>query len=119
MPNDAPSLTTRPERAPRRRVLKAGLICFNGRHSTLPCQVRDISSGGVKLNVQGSVGVPDTFELYIELDGTWVDCEVTWRRGEMVGARFTSEVKTEPPKRRQTLMVTSESRRPSLRRPGR
>lgn len=31
-------------RARRPRILKAGLIAFNGRHSTLPCAVREISA---------------------------------------------------------------------------
>jgi hypothetical protein len=102
-------------RPPRRRVLKAGLVCFNGRHSTLPCTVRDLSDGGAKLVTTGSIAVPDTFELYIELDGMWVGCQVVWRQREVVGVRFTSPIVTEPPKRKQVLTL-QETAKPTLRR---
>jgi hypothetical protein len=108
-------MTVDDQRQPRRRQLKSGLICFNSRHSTLPCVVRDISDIGAKLTVTGSVGVPDTFELHVELDGTWVDCGVVWRRGEVVGVKFLSEIKKQAPTRRQTLSFAPALTRPSLR----
>ena len=105
------------ERAVRRRVLKSGLICFNTRHSTLPCAVRDLSERGAKLTVSGSIGVPDTFELYVELDGLWAECEVVWRRADVIGVAFTSPVTIEPPKRKQILSCsTQEQHKPTLRR---
>ena len=100
----------------RRRVLKSGLICFNAKHSTLPCAVRDISDNGAKLTVGNAVGVPDTFELYIELDGTWVFCEVVWRRGDVVGVRYTSPPKTQSPKRKQVITGVEAPTKVSLRR---
>ncbi len=103
-------------RSARRRLLKSGTICFNGRHSTLPCTVRDFSDGGAKLLSQGSVNVPDTFELNVELDGIWVSCEVVWRRGSEVGVRFTSPVEIAVPKRKQVLSCTEPKAKPSLRR---
>ena len=60
----------------RWRLLKSGTMCFNGRHSTLPCTVRDFSDGGAKLVSQGAINVPDTFAFNIDLDGIWVACEV-------------------------------------------
>ena len=99
----------------RRRVLKSGLICFNARHSTLPCTVRDLTDRGAKLIATGSIGVPDTFELHIELVGLWVGCEVVWRRADAVGVVFTSPIVTEAPKRKQVL-TAQETGKPSLRR---
>jgi len=104
------------ERAPRRRLLKAGVICFNARHSTIPCTVRDFSEAGAKLLVPGSVSAPDTFELNIELDGIWVPCAVKWRRGEAVGVTFTGPVEVAAPTRVQALKPMVVEPRPSLRR---
>src|ERR1700694_1010097 len=68
--------------ASRRRVLKAGIVASNDRHLTVACTVRDMSASGARLRVAGSVGIPDTFELMIEVDGLEADCEVSWRRGD-------------------------------------
>ena len=106
-----------PRSAPRRRMLKGGTICFNERHSTLPCAVRDVSEEGARLRISGSIDAPDTFELFIELDGIWVECEVVWRgRGE-IGVRFTSERTKDRPSRTQVLQQQhSNPGKPSLRR---
>jgi PilZ domain len=103
-------------RSPRRRVLMAGMVCFNGRHSTLPCAVRDFGEHGAILKMSGSIQAPDTFELHVELSGTWVDCEVAWRRGEELGVRFTSAIVISQPKRRQVVNDVGELTKPSLRR---
>ena len=104
------------QRQPRHRVLKAGLVCFNDRHVTVPCVVRDMSAGGARLTVTGSVGVPDTFELYIELDASRARCEVTWRRGDTVGVRFTTPIAIEARKRVQVVTGSAAPHKPSLRR---
>jgi hypothetical protein len=76
--------------ASRRRILKAGIVAFNDRHSTLPCTVRDLSTTGARLRVNGSVNAPDTFELIIELDGLEASCQVVWRKVDQIGVRFLS-----------------------------
>ena len=103
-------------RRPRHRVLKAGLVCYNDRHVTVPCTVRDMSDGGARISVAGSVGIPDTFELYVELDASWAGCEVTWRRGETVGVRYTTPVTVEAKKRIQVINSAAAPVKPSLRR---
>ncbi len=102
--------------ARRRRVLKAGLICFNARHSTLPCTVRDLSEDGARIMVSGSVSIPDSFELFIELDGSWADCAVAWRTGNTAGVRFAAPLKVERPSRSQVLQPIRPAEKPSLRR---
>jgi hypothetical protein len=84
-------------------MLKAGRICFNERHSTLECAVRDLSEHGARLRLSGSIDAPDTFELFVELDGIWVDCEVVWRSVGEIGVVFTSEKILEAPKRKQVV----------------
>ena len=89
--------------AERRRVLKAGIIAFNGRHSTLPCTVRDLSETGARIAVTGTVSAPDTFELIIELDGIEASCEVVLRRPNEVRVRFSEPPRTVAPRRIQVV----------------
>ena len=119
-PQDGESVTEQVSseicRDKRRRVLKSGIICFNDRHCTIACTVRDLSETGAKLQTAGSIGAPDTFELHIALDGIWVNCEVVWRSGETLGVIFVSDVEKKAPTRIQSLIVTKEQPKISLRR---
>jgi hypothetical protein len=103
-------------RSLRRRVLKGGSVVFNDRHSTLPCSVRDVSDTGARLRVTGSVSVPDTFELIIELDGLEARCEVIRRDGNDIAVRFLSAPRLAPPKRSQVVNPLAPALAPSLRR---
>lgn len=102
-------------KAARRKQLKAGIISFNNRHSTLPCRVRDISQTGARLEA-AAASVPDTFQLIIELDGIEADCAVVWRRVNLVGIKFLSEPRHSGPKRLQVLQATTPAAAPTLRR---
>ena len=110
--------TTDDERryAPRHRVLKAGIAAFNGRFCTVSCTVRDISDTGARLRSDGSVNVPDTFDLIIEIDGFEASCQVAWRRGNELGVHFTAPPKWGSPKRDQVVKATAPTAAPSLRR---
>ena len=106
-----------PRAAARRRMLKAGMVCFNERHSTLPCAVRDLSEEGARLRLSGSIDAPDTFELFIELDGVWVDCEVVWRSNDEIGVVFTSSKVQASPRRKQVVQQPDATlAKPTLRR---
>ena len=89
--------------SPRRRVLKAGIAASNDRHITVACTVRDISATGARLRVEGSLTIPDTFELIIDMDGLEANCEVMWRKGNEVGARFLGAPRTVAVKRAQVI----------------
>jgi hypothetical protein len=102
--------------APRRRVLKAAVAAFNGRFCTVSCTVRDLSDTGARLRCDGSVNVPDTFELIIELDGFEAACEVAWRKGSDLGVRFLGAPKKVAPKRDQVIEANTPKPTPSLRR---
>jgi hypothetical protein len=103
-------------RAPRRRVLKSGTVAYNERHTTLPCSVRDISTTGARVQVEGSICAPDTFDLLIPLDGLEASCEVVWRNGQEVGVRFITAPRMVAPKRVQVINALVPQQRPSLRR---
>jgi PilZ domain len=126
IPVDAPSGTAAlaaqaqdgPRKATRRRVLKSGVIAFNDRFSALPCTVRNLSSTGAQLRVDGTLSVPNTFELLIELDGLEAQCEVVWRRDKEIGVRFGSPPRMVPPKRAQSVNpLTSRQASPLRRKP--
>ena len=61
---------------PRRRVLKAGQILFNGRTSVIDCSIRSLSDEGAGLDVSSSAMVPKTFELAIKADGFEKQCKI-------------------------------------------
>ena len=102
--------------SPRRRVLKAGIAASNDRHITVACTVRDISETGARLRVEGSLTIPDTFELIIDMDGLEANCEVMWRKGNEVGARFVGAPRTVAVKRAQVINPLVPTKAPSLRR---
>jgi hypothetical protein len=103
-------------RTTRRRILKAGVIAYNDRRSTLACTVRDLSATGAHLRVAASASVPDTFDLIIELDGFEVSCCVLWRTTTDVGVRFVSKPRTFAPKRAQVVDAIVHAHKPALRR---
>ena len=102
--------------AARRRVLKSGIAASNDRRLTVNCTVRDISDTGARLRVEGSMTVPDTFELLIPLDGLEAPCQVVWRKGGDVGVKFLSAPRIAAPKRAQVISTVVPAKAISLRR---
>jgi PilZ domain len=100
----------------RRRVLKAGIVAYNARFCTLPCMVRDISTLGARVRIDGSVNAPDTFELIIDSEGLEASCEVVWRKEHEVGVKFLGAPRIVVPKRTQAITAVSSAQRPSIRR---
>ena len=102
--------------APRRRMLKAGVVAYNDRHVTIPCLVRDISATGARLRIETSVTAPDTFDLIIELDGMEAGCQVVWRKGADIGVKFLAAPRTVSARRVQVISPLVPTQPPSLRR---
>jgi hypothetical protein len=102
--------------AVRRRVLKSGTIAFHQRFSSIPCVVRDLSSTGAHLRVEGTINVPNSFDLIVDLDGLEAGCEVVWRRNKEIGVRFVSPPRSVTPKRTQVVCALSPQQSPTLRR---
>ncbi len=72
----------------RQRVLKPGVIEFNG--GTIDCVVRNVSETGAALEVASPVGIPGQFNLLISGDRTQLRCQVVWRKEKRIGVRFGS-----------------------------
>ena len=49
----------------RRTVIKGARIVFNDRQSTLNCRVRDMTSGGARLDLSTQQLLPHEFELQV------------------------------------------------------
>lgn len=111
--------TPRPEArvAPRRRTLKAGVIAFNSHFMTYNCTVREISETGARLRVDDVMGIPNHFDLVIELDAVEYPCEVVWRRQGEIGVRFLGEPRHKARTRAQVITsVAMSGQKPTLRR---
>ncbi|MFZ1922244.1 MAG: PilZ domain-containing protein [Xanthobacteraceae bacterium] len=79
---------------PRRLINRRGKI--QSGHGTLPrdCLITDISTGGVRLHVEG-YDVPDNFVLLLSGEGLAKECsyQVVWRLGHEIGARFCGVIR--------------------------
>jgi len=77
-----------PEANVRRRVLKAGLIHFNNRMSTVDCTVRTLAENGAGLDLSNSFGLPEKFNLMIRSDGFDVSCRIVSQTERHVEVEF-------------------------------
>lgn len=73
---------------PRRRVLKAGRILFNGRTSAIDCTVRSLAEDGAGLDVTSAVGIPPTFTLQIRSDNFESACRVVMQTDRHLEVEF-------------------------------
>jgi hypothetical protein len=73
-------------KAQRRRVLDTGLIRFGD--MSISCAIRNVSNGGLALDVGSQVGIPDQFTLIVIAEKKTYSCNVVWRKGSRVGVAF-------------------------------
>lgn len=72
-------------KAPRQRVLKAGIIDFGG---TIDCTVRNLSETGAALEVVSPIGIPERFTLVLTAESRRLPCRVVWRKERRIGVTF-------------------------------
>lgn len=72
----------------RRRVLKGATILVGVEVSEVKCMIRDMHEDGALLVVPSEARVPETFLLYVPVDGTAYRAEKRWRSGDRIGVRF-------------------------------
>lgn len=76
-------------KAPRPRTLLSGTIAFNRRASVMSCVVRNLTSGGAKVQYhQGSI-VPDEIDLSVQHRAECWRGRIVWRTKEEAGIAFT------------------------------
>ncbi|TPQ33382.1 pilus assembly protein PilZ [Bradyrhizobium guangdongense] len=75
--------------AQRHRVFKGGTITFEGRN--LACTVRNMSTGGAAIDIDGPLALPPSFKLSIERDRFVRNCRAVWRSDKRIGLAFVQE----------------------------
>jgi hypothetical protein len=70
----------------RQKVIKARTILFDG--SGTDCLVRKMSLGGANLEVESQTGIPDSFDLAIDVEQSNQHCHVVWRKARRIGVAF-------------------------------
>jgi hypothetical protein len=70
----------------RHRVFKGGTIAFE--NSDFACTVRNISSGGAAIDLDGRVLLPPSFTLSITSDHVVHRCRTVWRNDRRLGLAF-------------------------------
>jgi PilZ domain len=81
-------------RTRRRLINRAAKIQAGNGGPPRDCLITDISTGGVRLHVEG-FDVPDDFVLLLFGDDLAKECnyQVVWRLGHEIGARFVGLVR--------------------------
>jgi hypothetical protein len=71
----------------RRTILKGAKVVFNEGKSVLVCRVRDLSSGGARLEFPPRTTLPERFELHVT-GSPPRHCELRWFKRNIAGIRF-------------------------------
>jgi hypothetical protein len=87
MTQHAPALENR-RQEPRRRTLLGAKVILNGGNSVLDAVVRDISSRGARLKLDGALIVPDEFLLRMTGEARPRRVSVKWRLHNEMGVAF-------------------------------
>jgi len=72
----------------RNRVYYGGELAFNGRSSTLACIVRNFSTRGAKIEIEGSAVFPDKLDFTVERKGLSCLVRLVWRNQTEAGLVF-------------------------------
>jgi len=72
----------------RQRVSIDGKILSPDLVTCVDCVVKDVSPGGALVSIRGEATVPDRIYLWQSRTGTSLECEVRWRKLNLVGLKF-------------------------------
>src|ERR1700733_12817419 len=72
----------------RTRMSRSAKIIPPRHGSMIHCTVQNITSGGARLKLANTYGMPETFELTFEQGRTRRACRVVWRTNEELGVAF-------------------------------
>jgi PilZ domain len=74
---------------PRYQVRKDGRLLFVDKPCCVECTIKDISEDGALLTLQVAVALPPLVLLWEQGTGAMHECQVRWRKGDIVGVHFT------------------------------
>jgi|GEM_PF-1875896 len=75
---------------PRQKVMKTGKLILPHSNAMVDVAVADLSLTGARLQRPSSEPLPDIFDLYLPDEAVRVASEVSWRKADEVGIRFTA-----------------------------
>lgn len=76
---------------PRHKVLKEGKIISSNMSSVVDVKIRDLSTGGARIEMPPAINLPEEFGLLIMSQELLYPAVVKWRRGGLMGLAFVSE----------------------------
>jgi len=76
---------------PRTSVLRNAKIIVPRRSAMIHCTVQNITSGGARLKMANTYGLPQTFDLTFEHGRTRRSCRVVWRTNDELGVTFEEQ----------------------------
>ena len=80
------------KRKPRRRRSHEAWITLQDGHTRVECRVVDVSQDGAQIICSRADDLHDRFELAYALTASNSrTCEIVWRRGKMLGLKYTDE----------------------------
>lgn len=78
----------------RARMFLGGVIAFDRRYSTVPCQVRNLTQAGAYIRIESTATIPAEFDFSIPVRGRSFRAQLVWRDEEAAGLRFTSHAES-------------------------
>lgn len=80
---------------PARRIRSArterlGYILFENQTATVPCRVREFTQEGAVLTMDGWMGVPGSFSLFVDPERSRYACKVVSQRGNSARVSFAA-----------------------------
>jgi hypothetical protein len=72
------------------RTERLGYILFDNQTATVPCRVRNFTQDGAVLTMDGWMGVPGSFSLFVDPEHSRFTCEVISQRGNSARVSFAA-----------------------------
>lgn len=79
----------------RQQVSIAAKVLAPDLSKCVDCMINDVSAGGALISLRGDARVPDRIYLWQAQTGTNLECEVRWRKLNLIGLKFTAPYKPE------------------------
>ena len=72
------------------RTERLGYILFDNQAARVPCRVREFSPQGAVLTMDGWMGVPENFSLFVDPERSRYTCKVISQRGNSARVAFAA-----------------------------
>jgi hypothetical protein len=80
--------------ARRTKLHRTGWVSFDRPEAPLECCIVDITDAGAKIELTGTQGFPEVFDLLLTRDGSVRRrCTIVWREVDALGLRFLNRPK--------------------------